>query len=146
MNSSAGVKLYRVFSRRGSEETSAPMPADLKRRAQGTSNGFRENGISVWRGDKVSSSEAIQRVKAGRKTLGKARYGVMECDSHDLLNHGFVVTFGSEHVNIRCRNCDKAPEPQECKGLQSTRCQLDGINSLDELAILLSFFKVVIPI
>lgn len=58
------MKLYRVIAHRP-RETEEPVPAGLKRRQkQGM---YIENGISVWRSDKVSSYQSILKVKLGRK-------------------------------------------------------------------------------
>lgn len=58
------MKLYRVIAHRP-RETEEPVPAGLERRQkQGM---YIENGISVWRSDKVSSYQSILKVKLGRK-------------------------------------------------------------------------------
>ncbi len=136
------MKLYRVIARRP-RETEEPVPADLKRRQkQGI---YIENGISVWRSDKVSSYQSILKVKLGRKAKNNYRYGVLSCEVQSLLSMGYHVKLDKEHVNIRCPDCDMATLLDICKSTK-TACALDLGNSFEHLLVLLRDFKTVIPV
>lgn len=138
------IKLARVYFRVPAQShlVGHLVPGDFARRRMAGTGTWREPGISLWRLDRVSAKEAIDRVPS-RKQKGLA---VVDVGSLQQMGYRFVITDDNlAHVSLRCRLCDLALNMEGFCVAATGDCGFDDLANFEELVTLANTFRIILP-